>query len=87
MRRTPSGGRTVIADGKRYRVCCGCLIDAAFSCEVLGEGQSGICVEFDVVGAAAVALVGSSAACGRSGRVLIVGHCVYVLFDIIKKGW
>ena len=62
-------------------------MDAALVCEVLSEGQSGICVEFNVVGAAAVALIGSSAACGRSGRVLIVGHCVIVLVGIIKKVW
>ena len=31
------------------------------SCEVLSEGQSGVCVEVDVVGAAAVALVCLSA--------------------------
>ena len=37
---------------------------AAFACKVLGEGQSGTRVELDVVGAAAVALVGSSTACG-----------------------
>ncbi len=57
---------------------------AAFTCEVLGEGQSGICVEFDVVGAAAVALVGSSTACSSSGGVLIVGHVVVVFVGIIK---
>jgi hypothetical protein len=62
-------------------------VGAAFACVMLGEGQSGICVEFDGVGAAAVALVGSSAACGRGGRVLIVGHFVYVLVDIIKTLW
>ena len=60
---------------------------AAFACEVLGEGQSGICVEFYTVGAVAIALVGSSAACGRSGRVLIVGHFVAVLVGIIEKVW
>ena len=58
---------------------------AAFTCEVLGEGQSGICFEFDVVGAAAVSLVGSSTACGGSGGVLIVGHCVVVFVGIIKE--
>jgi len=63
----------------------GGLVGAAFACEVLGEGQSGICVKFDIVGAAAVALLGSSAACGRCGRVLVVGHFVVVLVGIIKK--
>ena len=63
------------------------LMGAAFACEVSGESQSGICVEFYVVGATAVALVGSSAACGRSGRVLIVGHFVVVLVGIIKELW
>ena len=60
---------------------------AAFTCEVLGEGQSGICVEIDVVGAAAVSLVGSSTACGGSGGggVLIVGQCVVVFVGIIKE--
>ena len=80
-------GRLVIIDVKRYRVCCGGLTGAAFLREVLGEGQSGIRVECDVVSAAAVALVGSSAACGRSSRVLIVGHCVALLVGIIKKIW
>ena len=79
--------RVVIADGTRYRICCGGLIGAALACEVLSEGQSGICVEFDVAGAAAVALLGSPAACGRSGRVLIVGYFVAVLVSIIKKAW
>ena len=50
----------VIVDGRRYRVCCGGLVDAAFACEVLGKAQSGICVELDVVCAAAVALVGKA---------------------------
>ena len=80
-------GRVVVADGKRYRVCCEGLVGAAFACELLSESHSGICVEIDVLGAAAVALVGSSAACGRGGRVLIVGHFVYVLVDIIKTLW
>ena len=78
-------GRVVITDGQRYHVSCGGLMGAAFACEVLGEGQSGICVEFDIVGAAAVALVGSSVACGRSGRVLVVNHFVVVLVGNIKK--
>ena len=51
----------VIADGKGYRVRCGGLVCAALSCKVLGESQHGVCVEFYVVGAAAVALIGSSA--------------------------
>ena len=56
---------------------------AVLSCEVLGEGQSGVCVELDVVRAAAVVLVGSSAPCGRSGRSLIVFHFVTMLVGII----
>ena len=52
--------------------------------EVLGEGQSGIFVKLDIVGAAAVALVGSSAACGRGGLVVVVGHFVVVLVGSIK---
>ena len=60
---------------------------AAFACKVLREGQSGICVEFDVVSVAAVALAGSSAACGRSGRVLVVGQIDIVFVGIIKKMW
>jgi hypothetical protein len=39
----------------------GGLVDAALSCEVFGEGQSAVCVKIDIVGAAAVALVCSSA--------------------------
>ena len=77
--------RVVIADGKRYRVCCGGLMGVALSCKVLDEGQLGVCVEFDVVGAAAVALVGSSAPCGRSGRKLIVDHFVVLLVGIIRN--
>ncbi len=46
----------VILDGKGYPVCCGRLGGAALAREVLGESQSGICVKFDVVGAAALAL-------------------------------
>jgi hypothetical protein len=37
------------------------------------------------VGAATLALVGSSAACDSSGGVLIVGHCVVVFVGIIKE--
>ena len=59
----------------------------ASTSEVLGEGQSSICVELDVVGAAAVALAGSWAACGRSCRVLIVGHFVTLLVGIIRRVW
>ena len=66
---------------------CGGLVGAAFSCEVLGEGQSGVRVKFDVMGAAAVALVCSSAPLGRSGWVLIVGHFVVVRVGIIKSVW
>ena len=77
--------RVVIADGKIYRVCCGGLVGAALSCKVLGEGQSGICAEFDIVGAAVVSLVGSSAPCGRSGLVLIVDHFVVLLVGIIRN--
>ena len=73
----------VIAGGKRYRVCCGGPVGAAFACEVLGENQTGICVEFDIVCAAAVALVGSSATCGRSDLVLGVGHFVVMLIGIL----
>ena len=51
----------VFADGEKYWVYCGGLVGAAFSCEVLGEGQAGVCVKCDVIGASAVALVGSSA--------------------------
>ena len=58
---------------------------AALPRKVFSECQSGVCVEFDVVGAAAVALIGSSATCGRSGRVLIVGHFVVVLVGTIKN--
>ena len=72
----------VIADGKIYRVCFGGLVGVALSCEVLGEGQSGVCVEFDVVGAAAVALVCSSVPCGRSGWASVVGHFVVVSVGI-----
>ena len=57
----------------------------AFACTVLSEGQSEICVEFDVVGSAAVALVGSSTACGSGGGVLVVGHCEVVFVGIIKE--
>jgi hypothetical protein len=39
------------------------------------------------VGAATVALVGSSVACGSSGGVLIVGHCVVVFVGIIEEVW
>ena len=52
-------GRVVIAECKRYRVCCGGLVGAAFSCEVLGEGQSGICVEVDVASARRPRVVGA----------------------------
>jgi len=58
---------------------------AVFTCEVLDEDQSGICVEFDVVGAAMVALVCSSTACGSSGGVLAVGHGVVVFVGIIRE--
>jgi len=54
-------GLVAFADGKRYRTCRGGLVGAALSCEVLGEGKMGVCVEFDVVGAAAIALICSSA--------------------------
>ena len=39
----------------------GGLVGAALSCEVLGEGQSGVCLKFEAVGTAVVALVCSSA--------------------------
>ena len=68
----------VIVDGKRYRVSCGGLI---------GEGQLGVCVEFDVVGASAVVMPWSSAPCGRSGWVLIIGYFVVVRVGIIKSAW
>ena len=77
--------RVTIVDGNGYRVFCGRLVGAALSCKALGEGQSGVCVEFDVVGAAAVALIGSSASCGRSGRVLIVGHFIVSLVGMIRN--
>ncbi len=64
----------IIAYGKGYLVRCGGLVGAALSCKVLGEGQPGVCVELYVVGAAAVALVGSSAPGGGGGWVLVVGH-------------
>ncbi len=51
----------VFADDRRYRVWCWGLVCAALAREVLGEGQSGVYVKFDVVGAVAVVLVCSSA--------------------------
>jgi len=62
-------------------------VGAALSCEVLGEGHAGVCVKFDVVGAAAVVLVCSSAPLDRSDWVLIVGHFVVVRVGIIKSVW
>jgi hypothetical protein len=59
--------RVVFADGERYWVCCGGLVGAAFSSEVLSEGLAGVCVKCDVMGASAVALIGSSALRGRGG--------------------
>ncbi len=53
--------RVVFAEGNKYRVCCGGLMGTSLSCDVLGEGQAGICIKFNVVGAAAVALACSSA--------------------------
>ena len=56
---------------------------AALARKVLGEGQSGVCAKFDIVSTVAVALVCSLTPCGRSGRVLVVGHflsCLLVLF-------
>ena len=75
----------VFVNGKRYRVCCGGLVGAALPCEVLGEGQAGVCVKCDVMGASTVALVGSSAPRDRGGWVLIVGHFVAVCVSIIKS--
>ena len=47
-----------------------------FRAKVPDDGQSGVCIEGDVIGASAVAVVGSSAPGGGSGWVLLVGHRV-----------
>ena len=60
---------------------------AAFSCEVLGEGQAGVCVKCEVLGASGVALVGLSAPRVRGGWVLVVGHFVVIRVSIIRGGW
>ena len=78
-------GRVVLVDGERCGLCCKGLVGAVFSSEVVGEGQAGVCVQCDVMGASAVALVGSSAPWGRSGWVLLVNHFVDVCVSTIKS--